>query len=522
MDSLNRFMPHGMCYLWQPGIVTLHVASDALIALAYFFIALALAWFVSKRRDVPFRALFGMFAIFIVSCGLTHVLAIWVIWHPDYWVEGIVKAVTATASVATAILLVPLMPKALALRSPRELESLNAELAATLAELHTIVRNYEHEKYIAESFQRASLSDVPRRIDDVAVSATYRPGSGELEIGGDWYDAFTLLDGRIVISIGDVMGKGLAASIIMSKMRQAIRIAAQIQVDPARILDAASRSLEIEFPTSVVTAFVGIIDRVEGVMNYANAGHPRPIARLPDGTLDELSASGLPLGLRKRGEEQSSHWSLQPDALAVLYTDGLTESTHDYAIGERRLRRALARAEVVNADDPARAIFDAILFDGVRDDVAILTLRFPTPVRRQSDEVWQFDSADRERAREIRGLIGEKVAARGGTGDHVFNADMVFAELLGNVCRYAPGRVTVEVEWRGDRMVLHVFDHGDGFEFLPELPDDVMSEHGRGLFIVNALVEDFHIARRRTGGSHARAVLRAPCRGAARATANVS
>lgn len=506
------FMPHGMCYDWQPGILTFHVVSDAIIAVAYLSIALTLAWFVRKRRDLPFKTIFWMFALFIVSCGMTHLLAIWVVWHPDYWVDGAVKALTATASIATAVLLWPLLPRALALRSPRELEALNAELARTLDELHEVVRNYEHEKYIASSFQNASLSDIPRRIDDVLVSAVYRPGGGDLEIGGDWYDAFVLLDGRIVTSIGDVTGTGLAASIIMSKIRQAIRVAAQIQVDPARILDAASRALEIEFPAAIVTAFVGIIDFAEGVLQYANAGHPLPIIVLPNGVLEEFVGSGLPLGLRRRGEEQSRRWELRPGALAVLYTDGLTESTRNYGIGEARLARALSLTGLANADDPARTIFDAILYDGAHDDVAILTLRLPDTPRVSSDEEWSFDSGDRERAASVRSEIAEKMARRGASGEDIFDADMVFSELVGNVYRYAPGNVTVKIDWRGETMVLHVLDDGSGFEFLPELPGDPMSERGRGLFIVNALVEDFHITPHQRGGSHARAVLRAPRR----------
>lgn len=512
MDT-PAFMPHGMCYQWQPTILTLHVVSDATIAVAYFAIAIILAWFVGRRPDLPFRGLFGMFALFIVSCGLTHAMAIWVVWHPDYWTDGALKAITATASIATALLLAPLVPQALALRSPRELEALNAELAHTLGELHAVVRSYEHEKYIASSFQNASLSDIPRRIDDIAVSAMYRPGSGDLEIGGDWYDAFVLLDGRVVASIGDVTGSGLAASIIMSKIRQAIRVAAQIQVDPARILDAASRSLEIEFPNAMVTAFVGIFDTADGLLHYANAGHPLPIIVLPDGTREELTGSGLPLGLRRRGEEQSRHWELRPGALAVFFTDGLTESTRDYAAGEERLNRALALHGLADAGDPARAIYDAVLFDGAHDDVAILTVRLPDETPRSGGDVWTFESGDRLRATDVRGLITAKMWDRGASSDEVFDADMVFSELMGNVYRYAPGRVTVRADWRGDTLVLHVIDGGGGFEFLPELPDDLMSERGRGLFIVNALVEDFHIRPSRGGGgSHARAVLRAPRR----------
>jgi anti-sigma regulatory factor (Ser/Thr protein kinase) len=516
----DAFIPHGMCFLWHPNILFLHVASDAVVGAAYFAIAGILVNFVKRRQDLPFRGIFLMFSIFIISCAATHILSIWVIWHPDYWLEGTVKAITATASIATALLLVPLLPKALALRSPGELEMLNAELARALSELQTVVRSYEHEKYIAGAFQNASLSDVPRRIDDIAVSAVYRPGGSDLEIGGDWYDAFVLLDGRIVTSIGDVTGTGLAASIIMAKMRQAIRVAALIVVDPARILDAASRSLEIEFPDAFVTAFVGIIDTAAGILHYASAGHPPPVILNADRSFEELRGTGLPLGLRRRGEERSRHWNLRPGALVVLYTDGLTESTHDYAAGERRLRHALALGGLADDADPARTIFDAILFDGVSDDVAIMTLRLPEGIEHRCAAEWTLDSADRERAADIRRSISEELFARGASGEDVFDADMVFSELMGNVYRYAPGWANVKIDWRDDVMVLHVLDDGTGFEFLPELPLDPMSERGRGLFIINTLAEDFHIRPRTTGGSHARAVLRAAQRPIPRAAAD--
>jgi hypothetical protein len=121
-----------MCFLWQPNILALHIISDALIAVAYFAIAGTLARLVSKRADLPFQSIFWMFALFIVSCGATHLLAIWVIWHADYWLEGAVKAITAISSIATGCLLLPLLPKALALRSPHELMLINGELAKAL------------------------------------------------------------------------------------------------------------------------------------------------------------------------------------------------------------------------------------------------------------------------------------------------------------------------------------------------------------------------------------------------------
>lgn len=127
--SSGDFMPHGYCYLWDRGLVLLHLISDVLIALAYFSIPITLVYFVRKKRDLPFHWMFLCFGLFIVTCGSTHVMEVWTLWHANYWLAGIVKAVTALASVPTAILLVQLVPKALVLPSPDELKELNQDLA---------------------------------------------------------------------------------------------------------------------------------------------------------------------------------------------------------------------------------------------------------------------------------------------------------------------------------------------------------------------------------------------------------
>jgi len=132
--SEDNFMPHGMCYLWQPGVLGLHVVSDTLITLAYFAISFTLAHFVHKRKDLEFHWMFVCFALFIVACGGTHLMEVWVIWHPTYWLSGSIKALTALASVPTAILLVKLIPQALQLPSPSVLRSSNAELEREIAE----------------------------------------------------------------------------------------------------------------------------------------------------------------------------------------------------------------------------------------------------------------------------------------------------------------------------------------------------------------------------------------------------
>ncbi len=133
----RAYMPHGMCLLWQPGLVALHVASDLGIALAYFAIPISLAIFVRKRKDLDRQhiALALLFAVFITACGLTHVASIVVLWIPLYGAEGVLKAITALASLITAIILPFLVPALLRIPSPRALEAEIRSHRATLEAL---------------------------------------------------------------------------------------------------------------------------------------------------------------------------------------------------------------------------------------------------------------------------------------------------------------------------------------------------------------------------------------------------
>src|SRR3984893_6728904 len=113
----SDFMPHGVCFLWHPGIVWLHAISDSVITVSYYLIPLALAYFVRQRRDLAFHWMFLMFGLFIFGCGTTHLMDVWTLWHGTYRLAGVIKAITARAAVVTAGLLVPLLPHAIALPS---------------------------------------------------------------------------------------------------------------------------------------------------------------------------------------------------------------------------------------------------------------------------------------------------------------------------------------------------------------------------------------------------------------------
>jgi len=184
----SGFMPHGFCYLWDPHIVWLNVISDGLIALSYYCIPIVLIYFIRKRRDLPFNWIFWMFGSFILACGTTHLMEIWNIWHGSYLVSGIIKAVTAAISVATAIRLVPLVPQAVAVPHVIDLRERNRKLESEVAE-----RRRFHEELVEAPLAR-SVAVLSRTalglLLAVAVSGIVLLADGRK----DYPDLHTILD----------------------------------------------------------------------------------------------------------------------------------------------------------------------------------------------------------------------------------------------------------------------------------------------------------------------------------------
>jgi PAS domain S-box-containing protein len=373
---------------------------------------------------------------------------------------------------------------------------------------------FGREHRASESFQEASLPATLPEMPGLTFDAIYVPGSTEAQVGGDWFDAVRLFDGRVVVSIGDVAGHGLQAAVTMGNMRQIIRGIAQVHADPALMLDAADRALRLEHPDRFVTAFVGVFDPIAGTFAYASAGHPPPILRRPDGSLELLSDRGLPLGLRKANQESDGlTLFVEPGSHFVFYTDGLTEFEREPAVGEERLKEVVADRAVFEDEHPAVTIRDRLLRSAgaAKDDVAILVMGVLDKAPDGSTDVdvrrWYYDARDADAARTAKTELGAYLRARGVSPESMYAAEVVFGELSGNVARHAGGRVEVILDWSGSAPVLHVLDEGFGFHHVPALPRDVFSESGRGLFIISKLSDDFHVSKRPGGGSHARVVL---------------
>ncbi|HTP30463.1 MAG TPA: PAS domain S-box protein, partial [Anaeromyxobacteraceae bacterium] len=159
----SDFMPHGHCFFWNPGVVWLHAISDGIIALSYYVIPVTLLYFVRRRRDLPFNWMFVMFGMFILSCGTTHVMDVWTLWHGTYRLAGVVKAITAATSVATAGMLVLLIPRALALPSPAQLRAANDRLEHEIAE-------HRHTETALQAAREELETRVQLRTAELAVS----------------------------------------------------------------------------------------------------------------------------------------------------------------------------------------------------------------------------------------------------------------------------------------------------------------------------------------------------------------
>jgi serine phosphatase RsbU (regulator of sigma subunit)/anti-sigma regulatory factor (Ser/Thr protein kinase) len=381
------------------------------------------------------------------------------------------------------------------------LEEIGRRASLAIAHAESLAR----ERQLIQTIQEATLPAQLANVAGATLSAIYRPAASEVQVGGDWYDAFDIDDHRVLLTVGDVTGHGLEASIVMGKVRHAINVVALYENNPARILDAAEEILLRRYPGAVATAFAAVFDTRTRSICYANAGHPYPLLRRHDGTIEELEAEGLPLGLRFAGAPAAPVTQrLEDAALLAFYTDGLTEATRDPLAGEILLHEAIRSDAIFFVESPAQFVETYCLRRQAPDDVAILVLNFVRSHR------WTFESGDWHAARRARHEFVASLEAAGCAHADVKASELIFGELTANVAQHAVGPLDVALHWAGRDAVLHVIDRGEGYATSERTePDDPLTEHGRGLWLVGRLGAKLNVELLPGFGAHVSAKL--PC-----------
>lgn len=363
-------------------------------------------------------------------------------------------------------------------------------------------RSFAREHRVATTLQRALLPAALPKSDLVSFDAAYAAAAsaqGEA-VGGDWYDAFVLPDGRIAVGMGDVAGHGIGAAVTMSVVRQAMRAAALEDPDPGAILARTQKVLDLEARTAMITALFGVLDPAARTFTYALAGHPRPLMTRDDGTLLELEGGGVPLG-----GAFSPAWievrSIQtdPPATIVFYTDGLLEYNRDALRGEQRIAQAVSDRFFLYDDRPAQALIDTVLDAPQRDDIAVLVLRIDDP---RAEALRVTMPAKPRSAPILRDCLREFLKSLDADDDLLFRMSNGAGEAVANAIEHAYAGDTGPVELRvervpavvsrhmGSRFIVEVADRGAWKEAPPANP-----QRGRGLGIMRALSRGFQVDR---------------------------
>ena len=382
------------------------------------------------------------------------------------------------------------------------LGAITAERRAARVELQVLL---DQAKSSAETLQAAFVPEkLPQRLG-LQCDVIYIAAEREALIGGDWYDAFDLPDGRIVFSIGDVTGHGLEAAVVAARLRHSIFAAAFQTDDPAEILLMADRTMRSR-NDAPATAVVAILSKDLSTMSYASAGHPPPVVAGPNTPAHSLAYGGLPFGVGLPVASKTHHIILERDAAVLFYTDGLTEFKRNIERAESAVLQAMTRlVDNARIEHPAAFVQQCVMGDERPiDDTVLLVAQLCVAMQKS----WRYDSRSSHDAhvlrRDIAGFIRNFAPADG----DLFRAELIIGEVLANTVEHAPGTVNVDIDWTDAHPVITVRDGGPGLaRFAETLPADPFSETGRGLFLIASLAVDVHVDSQPGYGTSMRIVL---------------
>ncbi|HSR68954.1 MAG TPA: PP2C family protein-serine/threonine phosphatase [Acidobacteriota bacterium] len=202
-------------------------------------------------------------------------------------------------------------------------------------------------------------------------------------VGGDYYDVLEIEDGKLLLAIGDVSGKGIPAALLMAYLQASLRaLIADGRTDLVELMSTLNRHIFLNTPSNkLITFFLAKLDFEQGRLWYCNAGHNRPLLLKRDGQLEELSEGGLPLGIREEQPYQQGELGVKPGDLLYGYTDGVTEAERESGeqFEEERLRQALRRYAGQDPEAICRMILkevrDFVKGNRFRDDLTMLIAR---------------------------------------------------------------------------------------------------------------------------------------------------
>jgi anti-sigma regulatory factor (Ser/Thr protein kinase) len=355
-------------------------------------------------------------------------------------------------------------------------------------------RVYEREHHVAETLQRSLLPERLPRIDGVDLAARYIPAGTGAGVGGDWYDAIELRDGRVAVVVGDVVGHGLRAAAMMGQLRNACRAYALVESSPAEVVSRLNRLVASGEEEVMATVLYLVLDRETSEVIYTSAGHPPPLVVAPDGAAFLDGGRSVPVGATESAVYREGSAILPQQATLFLYTDGLVERRDvglDDRLAQLRAATSAVGGELIDVCDQVLA--GVLGTKSPADDVALLAVR-PAPVAR--DRLELSLPAEPESLVGLRRRLGRFLHAAGADEGEAFEITLTISEAAGNAIEhaYGPGDAVFYVEAAavGGEIVASVRDTGS----WRDQRDD---QRGRGLRIMNGLMDDVEVTRTPAG-----------------------
>jgi serine phosphatase RsbU (regulator of sigma subunit)/anti-sigma regulatory factor (Ser/Thr protein kinase) len=347
----------------------------------------------------------------------------------------------------------------------------------------------ERQRGLADALQRSLLPRLPE-LPAISLAGRYLPAASE-KIGGDWYDAFVLPDGRLGMTIGDVVGSGFHAAAIMGQLRSGLRAYALDGMAPSGVLDRLSRLLRQLEPGRTATVLYLVMDPHGGGLTVATAGHPPPVVQDPGAEPRLLDLPGsVPLGATRHVRYDDHELQLDPGALLVLYTDGFVERPGEPLEDGLDRLAATVREGGENLEHLGDTLVDALLPEGPQTDDAALLMARAQPLG--SAMVAQFP-AEMESIPLLRRLLSRWLDETGATQRDIDDLTLASAEAAANAIEHAygldPGVVELRASGNGeDGVLVEIRDFGD---WRPARG----THRGRGLLLMEGLTDDVEVVR---------------------------